>query len=323
MLFSRRSNEDDHVTTSLLKRGVYRISDVEDEEIKRFNNSGPVYSFWGAVKYTFILTLLLWWLPIFGQMIAGFVGGRRAGTPLKAVIAAFIPILIIFTVMTLFNQGILPSEINGVTINPEQVFSNFGTGVPFIEPYLVFASQYVQAFMGAIQAVNLFRVDNYIVVLAFAYIGGVLSQQTRRELEYVAEHGGHETNIMIGKDQDPDHAPLRRRALKYSKNQPEAEMNFEDMQAVDGDADLDSVAEEQPIHTTKRRVAAESAEPHNRKAMEERVKSMEREQKRVEKKVRGNSTVAANLVSRSSKGTAHPKASRNEGEKDGNGYEYI
>ena len=54
----------------------------DDEEAKKFE--GPVvYSFWSAVKYTFTLSLLLWWLPIFGQMIAGYVGGRRAGVALE------------------------------------------------------------------------------------------------------------------------------------------------------------------------------------------------------------------------------------------------
>ncbi|HPP45635.1 MAG TPA: hypothetical protein PK446_07570, partial [Methanomassiliicoccaceae archaeon] len=63
----------------LVRNGVYHIADTYDDiEAKKFD--GPVvYSFWSAMKYTFALSLLLWWLPVFGQMVAGYVGGRRAG----------------------------------------------------------------------------------------------------------------------------------------------------------------------------------------------------------------------------------------------------
>ena len=326
MLFRRRSKDDDEVTTSLLRRGVYRVSDIEDEEIKKFKGAGMVYSFWGAVKYTFVLTLLLWWLPIFGQMIAGYVGGRRAGSPIKAIVAAFVPVVAIYTIMYLFSSGILPSQINGFTINPELMFTNFGTGVPYIEPYLQFAGLYAQSFMGMIQSLNLFKIDNYIVLMAFAYIGGVLAQQTRRELEYVADHGGHKTQIVIGKDQSDDKTPLRLRALRYAKPQTEdSDLGFNEMEALDGDGEIVEDIEPQPIHTTKRRSASQMVEegPHNRRAIAERVKTMERDQRNVERKVKQRSTVASGLVSRSAKG-AKPKTRAAEKEKKSpDGPEYI
>jgi hypothetical protein len=326
VLFRRRSKDDDEVTTSLLRRGVYRVSDIEDEEIKKFKGAGMVYSFWGAVKYTFVLTLLLWWLPIFGQMIAGYVGGRRAGSPIKAIVAAFVPVVTIFTIMYLFSSGMLPSQINGLTINPELLFANFGAGVPYIEPYLQFAGLYVQSFMGMIGSLNLFKIDNYIVLIAFAYIGGVLAQQTRRELEYVAGHGGHRTQIVIGKDQSDDKTPLRLRALRYSK--PQAEENdasFNEMEALDGDADIVEDIEPQPIHTTKRRSASQMAEegPHNRRAIAERVKTMERDQRNVERKVKQRSTVASGLVSRSAKGAKQKTRVVEKEQKSPDGPEYI
>jgi hypothetical protein len=326
VLFRRRSKDDDEVTTSLLRRGVYRVSDIEDEEIKKFKGAGMVYSFWGAVKYTFILTLLLWWLPIFGQMIAGYVGGRRAGSPIKSVVAAFVPVIVIFTIMYLFSSGILPSQVNGFTINPEQLFVNFGAGVPYIEPYLQFAGLYVQSFMGVIQSINLFKVDNYIVLVAFAYIGGVLAQQTRRELEYVAEHGGHETRIVIGKDQSDDKAPLRLRALRYSKAQAEeSDIGFNEMEALDGDAEVVDDLEPQPIRTTKRRSATqmEQEPPRNRRAMAERVKTMERDQRSVERKVKQRSTVASGLISRSAKGGKQKPRVVEKEQKTADGPEYI
>jgi hypothetical protein len=40
------------------------------------------------------LSLLLFWLPLFGPLIAGYVGGIKAGTVRRAIYAVFIPALL-------------------------------------------------------------------------------------------------------------------------------------------------------------------------------------------------------------------------------------
>lgn len=42
----------------------------------------------------FILSILLFWLPIIGPFIAGFVGGRKAGTVGDAILAVLLPGLV-------------------------------------------------------------------------------------------------------------------------------------------------------------------------------------------------------------------------------------
>src|SRR5690348_11953101 len=44
-----------------------------------------------AILWMFILSILLFWLPIVGPLIAGFVGGRKAGTVGDAILAVTIP----------------------------------------------------------------------------------------------------------------------------------------------------------------------------------------------------------------------------------------
>lgn len=51
-------------------------------------NSG---SFLSAVVWMFVLSILLFWLPILGPVIAGFVGGRKAGSLGNAILAALLP----------------------------------------------------------------------------------------------------------------------------------------------------------------------------------------------------------------------------------------
>jgi hypothetical protein len=314
----------DQTTHSLLRSGVYRLNDIEDEEIEKFNGAKSAYSFWSAAKYMFILTVLLWWLPIFGQMIAGYVGGRRAGTPGRAILAALFPLIFIFCLSMAFDSGYIPTEINGFTIDPGALMSGAGQNMPFVGPYLAFVTMYINSWMGAIQAITLLKVDNYIITIAFAYIGGIIADQTRREMEYIAAHSGHETNIVVGREHPVDQAPVRARGLRYTRPTTKAlasESSFEKMNNVESDASFED--EETPIHVTKKRYSMASSDaPLSKKEIKQKVKLMERAQKDVERKVKGRSSVEG-LVARSSKKTA-PKNHVAKGDQDGSGgWEYI
>jgi len=55
------------------------------------NREGSVVS---AMIWMFVLSLLLFWLPVAGPLIAGFVGGRKAGTIANAMLAVFLPAIL-------------------------------------------------------------------------------------------------------------------------------------------------------------------------------------------------------------------------------------
>lgn len=55
-------------------------------------NNGSVI---GAMIWMFIISLLLFWLPIVGPLVAGFVGGKKAGGVGAAVVAVFLPAILI------------------------------------------------------------------------------------------------------------------------------------------------------------------------------------------------------------------------------------
>jgi hypothetical protein len=322
VLFRSRDG-DDESTSSLLKSGVYRLSDLgEDEELKRFKGTSKAYSFWGAVKYTTILTILLWWLPIFGQMIAGYVGGRRAGSPWRAVLAALIPVAFIFIVLLCFDTGVLPSVVNGINIDPRTAISGATGDVPVVNPYLTFALLYIKSFMGAVASVTLLSINTYIVTLAFAYIGGVMAQQTRRELEWVSDHGGRRTNIVVGRDMEPDRAPLKSRALRRSPKAQVEEAGFDSLESVEGAAEIDEGEEVHPIRTTRRQATEMTDDDaHSRKAINERVKAMEKQQKQLEKRTK--KSPAAGLVARSG-GRARPRPRpKDDDRSESNDYQYI
>ena len=48
-----------------------------------------------AMMWMFLLSILLFWLPVVGPLIAGFVGGRKAGSVGNALMAVILPALVL------------------------------------------------------------------------------------------------------------------------------------------------------------------------------------------------------------------------------------
>jgi hypothetical protein len=179
-------------------RVPYRLASYEhDHEGKRFKSTNVVYSFWSASKYVLILSLMLWWLPMFGQMIAGYVGGRRAGGPWKGIAASIIPVVGLYAVMTGFESGFLPSHVFGVAIAPAAVGAALSSNVPFISPYIQFSSEYVGSFVNALASSSPYGINTYVLTVAFAYVGGVLAEQNRREIEFTSGAVMNTTTVLV------------------------------------------------------------------------------------------------------------------------------
>src|SRR6266480_1618125 len=95
LLWPRRPKDDEDDRPSRRSRGrprprahhpgVYRIE--VDNEVGRFHGDGAAFSFWSSSRVILILSFLLWWIQPAGPMIAGYVGGRRAGSPIKVIFA--------------------------------------------------------------------------------------------------------------------------------------------------------------------------------------------------------------------------------------------
>lgn len=51
----------------------------------------PKGSISSAIFWMFLISLLLFWLPVLGPLLAGIVGGKRAGTVSRALVAVLIP----------------------------------------------------------------------------------------------------------------------------------------------------------------------------------------------------------------------------------------
>ena len=49
----------------------------------------------GAILWMFIISILLFWLPVAGPLVAGLVGGMKAGRLGSAIIATILPSIVL------------------------------------------------------------------------------------------------------------------------------------------------------------------------------------------------------------------------------------
>lgn len=67
-----------------------------------------------AVLWMAFLSLLLFWLPVFGPLIAGFVGGRSAGGVGNALLAALLPTIVLGVLMFVFGTALTTVPVIGI-----------------------------------------------------------------------------------------------------------------------------------------------------------------------------------------------------------------
>jgi hypothetical protein len=53
-----------------------------------------------------VLSILLFWLPLIGPLVAGFVGGKKSGGLGKAILAVFIPAIFFAIMLFVFSTAL-------------------------------------------------------------------------------------------------------------------------------------------------------------------------------------------------------------------------
>jgi hypothetical protein len=67
----------------------------------------PQGSILAGFLWILALSIVLFWLPVAGPLIAGFVGGRAAGSPGRGVIAAILPAIVMAIIIVIASTLIL------------------------------------------------------------------------------------------------------------------------------------------------------------------------------------------------------------------------
>jgi len=66
-----------------------------------------------GIFWMFLISILLFWLPGFGPLIAGIVGGKKAGGLLNAIVAVFLPAIVLGACLFLFASALTGAPIIG------------------------------------------------------------------------------------------------------------------------------------------------------------------------------------------------------------------
>lgn len=129
------------------------------------------YSMEGAIGYSIVLLVSLWWLPVVGPIIIGYITGRKAGGPVKGLIAMAIPIFLYFSLMHLIAIGWVHV--------PHLLKSYFTTSVEsgVILPYMKETFSTGIAISANIVNYLYYVPSSFFIMLSFAFIGGAMSRQ--------------------------------------------------------------------------------------------------------------------------------------------------
>ncbi len=180
-----RSKKDrDPATRKLEDDGLlnFRKKNRRGNAARKIKEFGKIsYDFWSGVKYIVVLSALLWWIPLFGPMLAGYVGGRRTGGPKKGILASIVSLGIIGAIYYALTQGYIYITFERLVEYPEQLMA-IATSHSVLGPYFEFLRLYWTAFFNEVLAGVPFGTNSYILTVIFAYIGGIISYEKRKEV---------------------------------------------------------------------------------------------------------------------------------------------
>jgi len=133
-----------------------------------------------AVRYTLILSMLFWWLPIIGQAIAGYVGGRVGGTPAKGMVATLMSVLIVLGAIAVLSSGIIRG-FDFLNANPEQTAASVGEMSALLGSLLGSMLTFLHGFFDTMGLTTSMMINLYIITVVFGMVGGVISAQRSKE----------------------------------------------------------------------------------------------------------------------------------------------
>ena len=184
--------------TSTLKRSLEKIIDVDNE----------VYSTRMAFVFCLSISALLWWIPLLGPAVAGYVCGRKTGSMVKGLLCS------------LAAGGTLLLAAAGLSM---LVLVHGGyPGVPANEAAASLTgivgstAGYLQTFF--VEGTSSLNFVGLGIVTVFGGVGGILSRQIRKETAYL---------ISVGATEGSYRSPARSVQL-YSKNKEIGFRSFDD-----------------------------------------------------------------------------------------------
>lgn len=90
-----------------------------------------------AMIWMVVISLLLFWLPLAGPLLAGFVGGRTAGSASRGLLAAVLPAAVLCFVLVGFGTALVGLPVIGVIASTSLFLLIVVQSVPLLAGALV------------------------------------------------------------------------------------------------------------------------------------------------------------------------------------------
>jgi len=155
-----------------LRQYIAKVIDVDNE----------VYSTRMAAVFCMILSVLLWWVPLLGPAVAGYVCGRKTGSMVKGMFCALFSGAVILLLVK--GMSILVLGHGGYPNVPADEAAAALTGV------VGKTAEYLQMFFTP--GTTSLNLTNLGIVMVFGGVGGILSRQVRKETAFLIKLGATE-----------------------------------------------------------------------------------------------------------------------------------
>lgn len=146
-------------------------------------NSNSFYDSKSGLSMVVVLALALSWIPYVGPIVAGFVGGRRAGSIVRGFVVGVFGSLLVFGIAFLLNLGLMKLF--------EPQYQSFMDTLEAISPSIVVGLESISSYLSdnfvtvASDISVSIQTQTYASILGFAMIGGVFADQARKELRII------------------------------------------------------------------------------------------------------------------------------------------
>lgn len=155
-----------------LRQFLEKLLDVDNE----------VYSTRMAFVFCLSLSAFLWWIPVLGPAIAGYICGRKTGSMVKGFLCSFIAVALLCTIIKGMSAIVLGH--GGYPDVPADEAAKVLTGTAGA------VADYLQTFFAT--GTSHMSYTGVGVVTLFGGVGGLLSRQTRKETAYLLSLGATE-----------------------------------------------------------------------------------------------------------------------------------
>lgn len=191
---------DSYTLRQTLKRSI----DVDNE----------VYSTRMAFVICMVLSAMLWWIPMLGPAVAGYVCGRKTGSMMKGFLCSLMSGIVILAIVWVLSIAVLGH--GGYPEIPADQAAASLTGI------VGATASYLQTFfVGGTSSLDMMNLG---IVAMFGIVGGILSRQIRMETAHILSTGATEGTLR----------PAARSMLLYEKDKSIGFESFNDCIAMQG-----------------------------------------------------------------------------------------